>query len=125
MSNKNLTILSPTCAKAVLVVLIALWYTPVMGLNVVEENFVSSCTKGIEQKKLDKQNNGKADPFKDYQRYQTFNEFKMRGEGKPLRKPFAYVKRTANRIDVVPSDDPTSPKHYVRTKENVWYQHLE
>ena len=125
MPSKNFTILSPTCTKAVLLVLIALWCTPVMGLNVVEENFVNSCTKSIEQKKLDKQNNGKADSFKDYQRYQTFNEFKMRGEGKPLRKPFVYVKRTANRIDVVTSDNVAFPKHYIRTKENIWYQHLD
>jgi hypothetical protein len=96
-----------------------------MNLIAAEGNIVNPSVKDLQQGKLDKQNKGTADPFKGYQRYQTFNEFKMRGEGKPLRKPFVYVKRTANRIDVVPSDDPTSPKHYLRTKENVWYQHLE
>ena len=125
MSNKNFTRLSPTCAKTVVVALITLWCTSVMNLIAAEGNFVNPCVKDVKQGKLDKQNKGTANPFKGYQRYQTFNEFKMRGEGKPLRKPFVYVKRTANRIDVVPSDDPTSPKHYVRTKENVWYQHLE
>ena len=125
MSNKNFTRLSPTCVKTVVVVLITLWCTSVMNLIAAEGNFVNPCIKDVKPGKLDKQNKGVADPFKGYQRYQTFNEFKMRGEGKPLRRPFVYVKRTANRIDVVPSDDLTSPKHYVRTKENVWYQHLE
>ena len=125
MSNKNFTIPSPTCAKTVVVVLIALWYTSVMNLIAAEGNFVNPCVKDVKPGKLDKQNKGAADPFKGYQRYQTFNEFKMKGEGRPLRKPFVYVKRRANRIDVVTSDNVAFPKHYIRTKENVWYQHLE
>lgn len=125
MSNKNFSSLFPTCTKALFVVLIVLWCTAVMGLNAAEDNFVNLRIKGIKQEKQDKPNKGKAGPFKGYQRYQTFNEFKMRGEGKPLRKPFVYVKRTANRINVIASDNTTFPKYYVRTKGNVWYQHLE
>jgi len=64
-----------------------------MNLIAAEGNFVNPCVKDVKQGKLDKQSKGVADPFKGYQRYQTFNEFKMRGEGRPLRKPFVYVKR--------------------------------
>lgn len=81
MSNKNFTRLSPTCAKTVVVVLVALWYTSVMNLIAAEGNIVNPSVKDLQQGKLDKQNKGTADPFKGYQRYQTFNEFKMRGGG--------------------------------------------
>ena len=37
--------------------------------------------------------------------YQTFDEYKMQGEGAPNKNPFVYVKRQKDTIDIVTSND--------------------
>ena len=55
--------------------------------------------------------------------YQTFNEFKMRGVGKPKMTPFVYVKKTRDTIIVIPSNDMSNVKVYYR-QGNRWYNHI-
>ena len=57
-----------------------------------------------------------------FKRYQTFNEFKMRGEGVPVHSPFVYVRSSKDKFEVVVSDDTSHVFRYIR-RDGVWYNH--
>lgn len=50
----------------------------------------------------------------DFEKYQTFDEFKMRGEGKPVKCPFVYVLQSDDRTYVSVSDDTTKVRKYYK-----------
>lgn len=60
----------------------------------------------------------------EYRRYQTFDEFKMKGMGKPVHKPFVYVKTEKERINVIVSDDTTNVMTYY-LRGGLWYIHMD
>ena len=62
--------------------------------------------------------------LKTFRRYQTFDEFKMKGVGKPIYSPFVYVKTTKDTMIVIPSNDTTHVKVYHR-QGNRWRNHIE
>ena len=62
--------------------------------------------------------------LKTFRRYQTFDEFKMKGVGKHKYSPFVYVKTTKDTIIVIPSNDTTHVKVYYR-HGNRWCNHME
>lgn len=61
----------------------------------------------------------------EFRRYQTFDEFKMRGVGKPIQEPFVYVKSEKDKITVVTSDDTTYVMTYHHIKDGLWYMHMD
>ena len=61
---------------------------------------------------------------KGFKCYQTFNEYKMKGEGTPVNNPFVYVKRKNNIIYVVISNNKQNVLRYIKIKE-YWYNYLE
>lgn len=65
--------------------------------------------KGTNSLKHDKEvgynDKGFIDDSKLYKKYQTFDEFAIKGKGEAVRHPFVYVKRTNDRIVVIPSDN--------------------
>lgn len=62
--------------------------------------------------------------LKTFRRYQTFDEFKMKGVGKPIYSPFVYVKTTKDTMIVIPSNDTTHVKVYYR-QGNRWRNYIE
>ena len=58
-------------------------------------------------------------------RYQTFDEFTMRGVGTAKASPFVYVKETGDSIYVVSSCPKDSARLYVKLDDNIWYSHME
>ena len=61
-------------------------------------------------------------PLSKFTKFQTFNEFKMAGEGKPLAEPFVYVLDKGNEIFVKKSSDTQKTMRYVRIGD-VWYNY--
>ena len=60
--------------------------------------------------------------IKEYNKYQTFNEFKMIGEGEVIDSPFVYVKKKNNSIYVRVSNNLDSVIRYEYHKESgYWY----
>lgn len=62
--------------------------------------------------------------LKTFRCYQTFDEFKMEGVGKPIYSPFVYVKTTKDTMIVIPSNDTTHVKVYHR-QGNRWRNYIE
>ena len=58
-------------------------------------------------------------------RYQTFDEFTMRGVGTVKALPFVYVKEFPNKIYVVSSCETDSARLYEMIDSNIWYSHME
>lgn len=58
-------------------------------------------------------------------KYQTFDEFTMRGIGTAKASPFVYVKEMGDSIYVVSSCPKDSARLYVKLDDNVWYNHME
>lgn len=58
-------------------------------------------------------------------KYQTFDEFTMRGIGTAKASPFVYVKEMGDSIYVVSSCPKDSARLYVKIDDNVWYNHME
>lgn len=56
--------------------------------------FISACKHSQENLSLD-----------GFSKYQTFNEYNMKGEGNVVDSPFVYIKSSDNEIIVVPSND--------------------
>lgn len=61
-------------------------------------------------------------PLSAFSKFQTFDEFKMSGEGKPLSEPFVYVLKAGNEIFVKKSTSIQNTMRYVRMG-NVWYNY--
>ncbi len=60
-----------------------------------------------------------------YVKYQTFNEYKLRGEGtKNIVSPYVYVKKTKNTISVIRSNRMKEVIEYVN-KGDHWYRYIE
>lgn len=53
-----------------------------------------------------------------YKRYQTFDEFQMKGVGEPTDTPFVYVKKGVNKISVYRSDFPDVELKYIRNDDH-------
>ena len=62
--------------------------------------------------------------FSKCKRYQTFDEFKMCGVGKPVSSPFVYVMQDGDIIYVAASNDTADVKFYCKTG-NKWYDYEE
>ena len=62
--------------------------------------------------------------FSKCKRYQTFDEFKMCGVGKPVSSPFVYVMQDGDIIYVAASNDTAEVKFYCKTG-NKWYDYEE
>lgn len=60
----------------------------------------------------------------EFKRYQTFDEFKMKGTGKPVHEPFVYVKTEKDKITVIVSDDTTNVMTY-HLRDGLWYNHMD
>lgn len=75
----------------------------------------SQCWCSLPLKRLD---------FSKCKRYQTFDEFKMCGVGKPVSSPFVYVMQDGDIIYVVASNDTADVKFYCKTG-NKWYDYEE
>lgn len=58
-------------------------------------------------------------------KYQTFDEFTMRGVGQVKDFPFVYVKESPNRIYVVSSCQKDSARLYEMIDGKLWYNHME
>lgn len=66
--------------------------------------------------------NTHASLIKEYDKYQTFNEFKMIGEGEVIDSPFVYVKKKNNLIYIRVSNNLDSVIRYEYNKESgYWY----
>ena len=59
-----------------------------------------------------------------YNKFQTFNEFKMRGEGKICNNLFVYVKEKEDTIIVRVSNDKNRTIQYIK-KNGVWHNYQE
>lgn len=59
-----------------------------------------------------------------YKKFQTFNEFNLRGEGKIRNKPFVYVKELEDTIIVRVSNDKNRAIRYINMNE-VWQSYQE
>ena len=55
----------------------------------------------------------------DMKKYQTFDEFELKGKGKADHSPFVYVKRLQDTILVVSSKKEESVRLYVRIDKNL------
>ena len=60
----------------------------------------------------------------EFKRYQTFDEFKMKGVGKPVHEPFVFVKTEKDIITVIVSDDTTNVITY-HFRDGLWYNHMD
>lgn len=58
-------------------------------------------------------------------KYQTFDEFTMRGVGTAKASPFVYVKEMGDSIYVVSSCPKDSARLYVKINNDLWYNHME
>ena len=58
-------------------------------------------------------------------KYQTFDEFTMRGVGAVKASPFVYVKEMGDSIYVVSSCPKDSARLYVKINDDLWYNHME
>ena len=58
-------------------------------------------------------------------KYQTFDEFTMRGVGTVKASPFVYAKEMGDSIYVVSSCPKDSARLYVKLDDNLWYNHME
>ena len=61
----------------------------------------------------------------DMKKYQTFDEFELKGKGKADKSPFVYVKRLQDTILVVSTKKEDSIRLYMRIDKNLWYNRLE
>lgn len=59
-----------------------------------------------------------------FRRYQTFDEFKMKGVGKPIHEPFVYAKTEKDKITVIVSDDTTNVMTYY-LRDGLWFIHMD
>lgn len=60
-----------------------------------------------------------------YNKYQTFDEFLMHGNGKALVEPFVWVKRIKDTIIVKSSSSIDSMRVYYKLPCGTWYNHIE
>lgn len=60
----------------------------------------------------------------EFRRYQTFDEFKMKGVGKPIHEPFVYAKTEKEKITVIVSDDTMNVMTYY-LRDGLWYIHMD
>ncbi len=73
----------------------------------------------------DEQTYNKSINFLEFTRYQTFDEFKMKGVGKPVYEPFVYVKTEKKKVVVIVSDDTTNVMTYHLRDDGLWYMHID
>ncbi len=59
------------------------------------------------------------------EKYQTFDEFELKGKGTAEKSPFVYVKKLQDTILVVSSKKSDSIRLYMRIGKNLWYNRLE
>jgi len=57
-------------------------------------------------------------------KYQTFDEFSMKGVGTVLKEPYVYVKGGKDTVVVVSSDKSDSCRVYLRCGVDMWYSHM-
>lgn len=60
-----------------------------------------------------------------FKKYQTFDEFGMRGAGIPLKEPYVFVRAMDDTIVVVSSDKSDSCRVYLKLRPDVWYSHMD
>ena len=60
----------------------------------------------------------------EFRRYQTFDEFKMKGVGNPVYEPFVYVQSEKERIRVIVSNDTANVITY-HLRDGLWYMHID
>jgi len=60
----------------------------------------------------------------EFRRYQTFDEFKMKGVGKPIHEPFVYTKTEKEKITVIVSNDTTNVMTY-NLRDGLWFIHMD
>ena len=58
-------------------------------------------------------------------KYQTFDEFSMRGIGDAKEDPFVYVKETKDTVWVLSSCKQDSTRMYVKINKGLWLNHME
>ena len=80
--------------------------------------------KGIQANNTVQQYQAKQDTAS-MKKYQTFDEFTMRGVGTVKASPFVYVKEMGDSIYVVSSCPKDSARLYVKLDDNLWYNHME
>ena len=80
--------------------------------------------KGIQANNSIQQYHAKQDTAS-MKKYQTFDEFTMRGIGTAKASPFVYVKEMGDSVYVVSSYPKDSVRLYVKLDDNLWYNHME
>lgn len=84
--------------------------------NIKKERYCSAPIRMV-------QNSYRSINLSTFNKWQTFNEFKMRGMGKTLLSPFVYVKRTKDSIVVINSEQKEDIRTYYKV-DNKWYNYL-
>ena len=85
---------------------------------------IACLPKGIQANNSIQQYHAKQDTAS-MKKYQTFDEFTMRGIGTAKASPFVYVKEMGDSIYVVSSCPKDSARLYVKIDDNLWYSHME
>lgn len=85
---------------------------------------ITCLPKGIQAINSLQQSHDKQDTAS-MKKYQTFDEFTMRGIGTAKASPFVYVKEMGDSIYVVSSCPKDSARLYVKIDDNLWYNHME
>lgn len=65
------------------------------------------------------------DGYSGFARFQTFDEFEMRGVGRPSKSPFVFVKSKGKYLIVKSSSKVDSVRIYEKIDDDVWYSHME
>lgn len=85
---------------------------------------IACLPKGIQANNSIQQYHAKQDTAS-MKKYQTFDEFTMRGIGTAKASPFVYVKEMGDSIYVVSSCPKDSARLYVKINNDLWYNHME
>ena len=85
---------------------------------------IACLPKGIQANNSIQQYHAKQDTAS-MKKYQTFDEFTMRGIGTAKASPFVYVKEMGDSVYVVSSYPKDSVRLYVKLDDNLWYNHME
>ena len=85
---------------------------------------IACLPKGIQANNSIQQYHAKQDTAS-MKKYQTFDEFTMRGIGTAKASPFVYVKEMGDSVYVVSSCPKDSARLYVKIGDNLWYNHME